>query len=103
LSFGTENYDSTLFDIGPRFTLPQMKIGMKKAGYYLGILQGDYSSSEGIPDLMETEIQDQIAERSNARKARDFARADAIREELAMRGIVLEDGPGGKTTWRRAS
>jgi cysteinyl-tRNA synthetase len=42
-----------------------------------------------------------IQERLDARKARNFARADAIRANLAERGIVLEDGPGG-TTWRRA-
>jgi cysteinyl-tRNA synthetase len=49
-------------------------------------------------DAIETAIQ----ERLSARKARDFARADAIRAGLAERGIILEDGPGG-TTWRRSS
>jgi cysteinyl-tRNA synthetase len=39
-----------------------------------------------------------IDERTAARKSRDFARADAIRDELAAKGIVLEDGAGG-TTW----
>ena len=40
-------------------------------------------------------------ERLAARKSRDFARADAIRAQLAADGITLEDGPGG-TTWRKA-
>ena len=41
-----------------------------------------------------------VAERTAARKARDFARGDAIRGELAARGIILDDTPHG-TVWYR--
>jgi cysteinyl-tRNA synthetase len=50
----------------------------------------------------EDEIGQAIAERAAAKKAKDFARADAIRAELLEKGIVLEDKPGGLTEWRRA-
>ena len=41
-----------------------------------------------------------LAERAEARAARDFARADAIRDQLADEGVVIEDGPDG-AVWRR--
>jgi cysteinyl-tRNA synthetase len=43
-----------------------------------------------------------IAERTAAKKGRDFQRADAIRADLLAKGIVLEDKPGGVTEWRRS-
>ncbi|MEC5388046.1 cysteine--tRNA ligase [Uliginosibacterium sp. H3] len=47
------------------------------------------------------EIDALILQRQEAKKARNFAESDRIRDELKARGIVLEDGAGG-TTWRRA-
>jgi cysteinyl-tRNA synthetase len=49
--------------------------------------------------ITEAEIQDYIARRAEARKEKDFAKADAIRNELAAKGILLEDGPKG-ATWK---
>jgi cysteinyl-tRNA synthetase len=72
---------------------------LKASGKLLGILQESATGwFQGETDA--DAIQSRIAERAAAKKARDFAAADLIRDELKAEGIILEDGPGG-TTWRR--
>jgi cysteinyl-tRNA synthetase len=49
----------------------------------------------------DARIDSLVAERTDAKKSRNFAEADRIRDALAAEGILLEDSPVG-TTWRRA-
>ena len=79
----------------------------ESAANILGILTEEPSEFlEGIRTgggadlgLTEQEIEALIVERADARKNKDFARADQIRNELKDKGILLEDGPTG-TTWK---
>ena len=51
-------------------------------------------------EMLDSEIQTLIDERQEARRRRDFRRSDEIRDELASRGIILEDTKDG-VRWRR--
>jgi len=66
----------------------------------LGILQQDAEAWFQSGEADGARIESLIEERNQARKGRDFARADAIRDELAAEGIVLEDG-AGTTIWKK--
>jgi len=72
---------------------------LKASAALLGLLQ--VSAVEWFQgDTDAPAIEQRIADRTEAKKSRDFATADRIRDELKAEGIILEDGPGG-TTWRR--
>ena len=69
----------------------------------LGLLYNEPESwfkGEGNDDEA-AEIESLIAKRAEAKKNKDWATADAIRDELKAKGIVLEDSPTG-TTWKKA-
>jgi cysteinyl-tRNA synthetase len=51
--------------------------------------------------LPDTEVQLKVDERNEARKQKDFKKADEIRQFLASRGIVIEDKPDGTSRWKR--
>src|SRR6266478_6263936 len=51
--------------------------------------------------LSDSEVEELVAERNAARKSRDFASSDRIRQELADRGIILEDNKDGSVRWKR--
>ena len=75
---------------------------LRYLGGVLGCLQSDPQSflQSGAGDEAEW-IEEMIQKRAEAKKAKDFATADAVRDELVAKGIVLKDGPEG-TTWSKS-
>ena len=78
---------------------------LRKLGYVMGILQQNpeaylKAGKTEQDDAEVARIEALIEERKNAKKNKDWAKADAVRNELQGMGIIIEDGPNG-TTWRR--
>jgi cysteinyl-tRNA synthetase len=78
---------------------------LRRLGGMLGILHDDAETylrgGEAVDEgPSDAEIEGLISQRLAARKAKNWAEADRIRDALKGKGVLLEDGPGG-TTWRR--
>lgn len=75
---------------------------LRQMGSLLGVLMADPEKMvQGDTRELDTALVDQlVAERAAAREAKDWARADEIRDQLAQMQVVIEDGANG-ATWRR--
>ncbi len=81
---------------------------LKAMGAILGVLQQNPETylkrgvGQPLAVMADADIESLLEARRSARKAKDFAESDRIRDHLAEGGILLEDRPGGVTEWRRA-
>jgi cysteinyl-tRNA synthetase len=104
--FGTPEAIAVLFELAGevnRGKSPQDAGLLRALGATLGLLQGDPAAFlQAGAGVDAKEIEALVAERTAAKAARDFARADGIRQDLLARGIVLKDSPAG-TTWEARS
>jgi len=121
--FNTPGATAVLFDLARELNRAKSEKRQQDAGYLaaalkqlggiLGILQVDPSEALQVrtvgPEsgragpvsvLTDIQINELIGQRNAARKAKNFAESDRIRDDLKAAGVILEDGPGG-TTWSR--
>jgi cysteinyl-tRNA synthetase len=103
--FNTPQAKSAIFQIITKFYIDNLQLEniecleyVKATIIELGKVLG---LSFDVVDKLDSELAAMIEERNRARKLRDFKRADSIRKELEIKGIILEDTKDGKTAWRR--
>jgi cysteinyl-tRNA synthetase len=100
-------------DAGEQGRAAQLAAELRALGGVLGLLKVEPAqwfrlakppagAAEDGAGLSDAQIEARIAARATARRAKNWAESDRIREELATAGVLLEDKPGGKTAWRRA-
>ena len=104
--FATPEAVAVLFDLAGELNRsqdPRLAQLLRQLGGVLGLLQADAQSylQGGAGDLDTAAIEAKIAQRQAAKAAKDYAGADAIRQELLAQGIALKDSAQG-TTWTRA-
>ncbi|MDI3481099.1 MAG: cysteinyl-tRNA synthetase [Tepidanaerobacteraceae bacterium] len=103
--FNTADAISVLFDMAREFNINMNKLSRRaiaktaESMLELGRVLGFFHKF-GKAELLDEEIQRKIEERQKARRERNFALADRIRDELKAEGIILEDTPTG-VRWKR--
>jgi cysteinyl-tRNA synthetase len=92
------------FGEAERAELGTAKANLLRNAAMLGLLQQDPEAwfKRGAERVDSARVESLLEARRDARAARDFARADAIRDELAAMGVAIEDGPQG-TRWKIAN
>ncbi|MCH4243065.1 cysteine--tRNA ligase [Acinetobacter gerneri] len=115
--FNTAEAIAVLFEVNKELNRAVKEANAEQAAIYfatlrhltniLGLVQHDVEDflksdiGQDALSLTEAEIEDLIIQRKDAKKAKDFAKADEIRQSLLDQGVVLEDTRQG-TVWRRA-
>jgi cysteinyl-tRNA synthetase len=107
--FNTPEAVASLFELASeinRSNSTALRRQLRALGGLLGLLGREseqflQGGTERVGELSDPHIAALISERNEARRAKNFRRADEIRDDLLHKGVALEDGPQG-TTWRRS-
>jgi cysteinyl-tRNA synthetase len=94
--YGLQRAVNSLIDSGglSRSGREAVLAALKRADSVLGVMQPEVAAP------ISARVEELIHAREDARRRRDYRRADEIREQLRREGITIEDKPGGGTSWR---